>query len=140
MSTELFLDFIGIRMDSKLAEDMEFSMNLITPDNGEKFAIELSNATFTNIEGFLNEDPDLTITIDRTDLTNIMMGAKSFAASIADGTAEVEGDVDILARLAETLTTFEIGFEVFPGTAGIAGAVDLNPYEVAAGSSTVRGE
>jgi alkyl sulfatase BDS1-like metallo-beta-lactamase superfamily hydrolase len=140
MSTELFLNFIGIRMDSKLAEDMEFTMNLITPDNGEKFAIELSNATFTNIEGFLNEDPDLTITIDRSDLTNIMMGAKSFAASIADGSAEVEGDVDILARLAETLTTFEIGFEVIPGTAGIAGAVDLNPYEIPAGSSTVRGE
>jgi alkyl sulfatase BDS1-like metallo-beta-lactamase superfamily hydrolase len=140
MSTELFLNFIGIRMDSKLAEDMEFTMNLITPDNGEKFAIELSNATFTNIEGFLNEDPDLTITIDRSDLTNIMMGAKSFAASIADGSAEVEGDVDILARLAETLTTFEIGFEVIPGTAGIAAAVDLNPYEIPAGSSTVRGE
>ena len=43
MSTELFLDFIGIRMDSKKAEGMAFTMNLITPDNGEKFAIELSN-------------------------------------------------------------------------------------------------
>lgn len=61
MSTGLFLDFIGIRMDSKQAEDMEFSMKLITPDNGEKFAIELSNATFTNVEGFLNENPDLCV-------------------------------------------------------------------------------
>jgi alkyl sulfatase BDS1-like metallo-beta-lactamase superfamily hydrolase len=140
MSTELFLDFIGIRMDSKKAEDLEFSINLITPDNGEKFAIVLENATFTNIEGFLNDDPDLTITIDRADLENIMMGQKSFAASIEDGTARVEGNVDILAQLAQTLVTFEIGFEILPGTAGPAGEVDLNPYEVAADSMQLSGE
>jgi alkyl sulfatase BDS1-like metallo-beta-lactamase superfamily hydrolase len=140
MSTELFLDFIGIRMDSKRAEDLEFSINLITPDNGEKFAIELSNATFTNVEGFLNENPDLTITIDRSDLSVIMMGQKSFAASIADGTAQVEGDVDILAQLAATLVTFEIGFEILPGTAGPAGEVDLNPYAVAKDYVLIKGE
>jgi alkyl sulfatase BDS1-like metallo-beta-lactamase superfamily hydrolase len=140
MSTELFLDFIGIRMDSRQAEGIEFSINLITPDNGEKFAIELSNATFTNVEGFLNENPDLTITIDRSDLTNIMMGQKSFAESIGDGTAQVEGDVDILAQLAATLVTFEIGFEIMPGTAGLAGKVDLNPYEVQSEFEFVRGE
>ena len=140
MSTELFLDFIGIRMDSRQAEGMEFTINLITPDNGEKFAIELSNATFTNVEGFLNKNPDLTITINRSDLSNIMMGQKSFAASIEDGTAQVEGNVDILAQLAATLVTFEIGFEIMPGTAGPAGKVDLNPYEVPLNSSLVRGE
>ena len=98
-------------------------------DNGEKFAVELSNATFTNVEGFLHDDPDLSITINRSDLENIMMGAKSFAASIEDGTAQAEGNVDILAEIAQTLVTFEIGFEILPGTAGPAGEVDLNPYE-----------
>ena len=103
MSTELFLDFIGIRMDSKKAEALgSYTMNLITPDNGEKFAIELSNATFTNVEGFLHDDPDLSITINRSDLENIMMGSKSFAASIEDGTAKAEGNVDILAQIAES--------------------------------------
>jgi alkyl sulfatase BDS1-like metallo-beta-lactamase superfamily hydrolase len=52
MSTELFLNFLGIRMDSRKAEGMRFTINLITPDNGEKFLIELENATLTNIQGF----------------------------------------------------------------------------------------
>ena len=69
-----------------------------------------------------------------------MMGQKSFAASIQDGTAKAEGDVDILARLAKTLVTFEIGFEILPGTAGPVGEVDLNPYEVPDESSLIRGE
>jgi alkyl sulfatase BDS1-like metallo-beta-lactamase superfamily hydrolase len=141
MSTELFLDFIGIRMDSKEAEALgNYTMNLITPDNGEKFAVNLSNATFTNVEGFLHEDPDLSITIDRSDLENVMMGVKSFAASIEDGTAQAEGNVDILAEIARTLVTFEIGFEILPGTAGPAGQVDLNPYAVSEDYVQVSGE
>jgi alkyl sulfatase BDS1-like metallo-beta-lactamase superfamily hydrolase len=141
MSTELFLDFVGIRMDSKKAEALEdYTINLVTPDNGEKFAIELSNATFTNIEGFLHESPDLSITINRSDLENIMMGMKSFAASIEDGTAKAEGNIDILAQIAQTLVTFEIGFEILPGTGGPTGEVDLNPYEIAEKSVHMSGE
>ena len=131
MSTELFLDFIGIRMDSKQAEALgEYEINLVTPDNGEKFAIDLSNATFTNVEGFLHDDPDLSITINRSDLENIMMGVKSFRASIEDGTAQAEGNTEILGEIAETLVTFEIGFEVLPGTAGPGEESELNPYQV----------
>jgi len=141
MSTEPFLHFVGIRIDSKKAEALgSYTINLITPDNGETFAIDLSNATFTNIEGLLHDDPDLSITINRSDLENIMMGVKSFAASIEDGTAQAEGNVDILAQLAQTLVTFEIGFEILPGTAGPATEVDLNPYAVAYDSIQLSGE
>ena len=77
MSTELFLNFLGIRMDSRKAEGMRFTINLITPDNGEKFLIELENATLTNIEGFLADKPDSTLTINRCDLEQTMMGEVS---------------------------------------------------------------
>ena len=119
MSTELFLDFIGIRMDSKKAEaaGLKFGMNLITPDNGEKFAIELSNATFTNVEGFQLSNPDLTLTINRSDLVPVMAGQRTLAAQIADGKAKVEGNQKILEQLASLLVTFEMGFEIMPGTA-----------------------
>ena len=141
MSTELFLNFLGIRMDSRKAEDLNFSINLITPDNGEKFAIDLSNATLTNVEGFLNEDPDLTITINRSDLENIMIGEKTFAASIEEGIARTEGDTSILQQLGATLVNFELGFEIVPNTArGPEVDLELNPYEVNDESIQVRGE
>jgi alkyl sulfatase BDS1-like metallo-beta-lactamase superfamily hydrolase len=117
-----------------------YTINLITPDNGETFAIELSNATFTNVEGFLHDDPDLSIAIDRSDLETIMAGRKSFMASIEDGTAEAEGNVDILSEIASTLVTFQIGFEVLPGTARPATTSDLNPYAVQDEAIYIRGE
>ena len=53
----LFLNFLGIRMDSRKAEGMRFTINLITPDNGEEFLVELENATLTNIKGSLPAIP-----------------------------------------------------------------------------------
>jgi alkyl sulfatase BDS1-like metallo-beta-lactamase superfamily hydrolase len=131
MSTELFLDFIGIRMDSKKAEGLEFSINLVTPDNGEKFAIELSNATFTSLEGFQVAHPDLTITINRADLLQVMIGVKTLAAQIDDGTAKIEGNRDVLGQLAATLVDFELGFEILPGTKSQAQAMaeEKGPFE-----------
>ena len=139
MSTELFLNFLGIRMDSRKAEGMRFTINLITPDNGEKFLIELENATLTNIKGFLADKPDLTLTINRSDLEQTMMGAKTLEAQIADGTAKVQGDAGILKQLASTMVDFDPRFEIMPGTkarepevtgyveSGIFGKAD--PYE-----------
>jgi linear primary-alkylsulfatase len=123
MSTELWLDFLAIRMDSDRAGDMAFTINLVTPDNGEEFAVEMSNATLTSIEGFRVADADLTITIDRADLEQVMMGAVSFDDQITAGKARMEGNRDAYEQLKSTLVQFDIGFEMMPGT----GSADLSP-------------
>ena len=129
MTTGLFLDFLGIRMDSKKAEGMAFTINLVTPDNGEKYLIELSNETLTNIEGYQADNADLTITINRTDLEQTMMGAKKLVDQIKDGTAKIEGDQKVLAQLASTMTDFELTFEILPGTKGKSESEDFNDFE-----------
>ena len=58
---------------------MRFTINLITPDNGEKYLIELENATLTNIQGFQADKADLTLTINRSDLEQTMMGLKTLS-------------------------------------------------------------
>jgi alkyl sulfatase BDS1-like metallo-beta-lactamase superfamily hydrolase len=123
MSTELFLNFLGIRMDSRKAEGMRFTINLVTPDNGEKFLIELENATLTNIKGFQADKPDLTLTINRSDLEQTMTGAKTLEAQIKDGTAKVQGDAGVLAKLAATMVDFDPRFEIMPGTKAKDGKV-----------------
>jgi alkyl sulfatase BDS1-like metallo-beta-lactamase superfamily hydrolase len=66
MSTELFLDFRGIRMDSRKAKNLRFTINLITPDNGEKFLIEMDKpASRRSYQDFFmlwkDADPDIPI-------------------------------------------------------------------------------
>jgi alkyl sulfatase BDS1-like metallo-beta-lactamase superfamily hydrolase len=125
MTTELWLDFLAIRLDGKKAEGKQFKINLSTPDNGEKFVVELSNATLTSIEGFQADDADLTITINRSDLVFTMMGAVSFDEQISSGKAKFVGNRDVYEQLKELLLHFDLGFEIMPGT----GARDLTPAE-----------
>ena len=79
--------------------------HLITPDNGEKFTVEL------NFKGFLAKKPNLTLTINRSDLELTMMGKKTLEAQIADGTAKVDGDAGSLRKLASTLVDFDPRFD-----------------------------
>ena len=116
MSTELLLDFVAIRMDSRKAEGMAFVINLVTPDRDEQHILEMSNATLTNIEGYQAEEPDLTITIDRVQLEPVVMGLVSLDAQVEAGKAQVSGDTAVFNQLLATLTSFDPLFEIMPGT------------------------
>jgi len=81
------------------------------------------DATLTNIKGFLAKKPDLTITIDRDELEQVMMGAISFDEQIKNGKAKLKGDSKPYEQLKGMLVQFDLGFEILPGTA----AKDLIP-------------
>jgi alkyl sulfatase BDS1-like metallo-beta-lactamase superfamily hydrolase len=129
MSTELFLNFLAIKMDSRKVEGLSFTINLVTPDNGEKFIIELENATLTNIAGFQSASPDLTLTINRSDLELTMMGVKTLESQIAEGTAKVDGDATLLGKLAVAMVDFDPRFEIMPGTKALTEMTHSDPYQ-----------
>ena len=116
MSTELWLDYIAILVDSRKAEGMKFTINLVTPDNGEKFAVEMSNSTLTSIKGEQAKSPNLTVTVNRVDLEQVMGGKATFDQLIAAGKAKFEGDRTPFDQLRSTLVQFTPDFELMPGT------------------------
>jgi alkyl sulfatase BDS1-like metallo-beta-lactamase superfamily hydrolase len=133
MSTELWLNSLAIGMDSKKVAGVSYVVNLVTPDNDEKFVVELSNSALTSIKGQQAKNPDLTITLNRTDLERVMGGAATFDQLVADGKAELEGDRKGFDLLRSSMVRFTPTFELLPGTK----AVDVvapkakDPFEVA---------
>ena len=116
MATELWLNALAIGMDSKKAAGMKFTINLSTPDNGEKFVVEMSNSALSNIKGYQDKNPNLTITVNRSDLEKVMGGQSTFEKLQAEGKAKFEGDRKAFEQLRSTLTTFTPDFELMPGT------------------------
>jgi len=116
MSTALWLDYLGILLDSRKADGLAFTINLVTPDNGEQHVLELSHATLTNIQGYQAKDADLTITINRADLVPIMMRKATFATQAAAGRATLQGNPQVLQQLMACLGDFDQYFEIMPGT------------------------
>lgn len=119
MSTELWLNFLGISIDSKKAEGMKFIINLVTPDNGEKFVVEMSNSSLTNIKDYQAKNPDLTITLNRSDLETVMGGKATFDDLIKSGKAKFDGDRKPFDQLRSTLVSFTPDFELMPGTKNV---------------------
>ncbi|MFN9030688.1 MAG: alkyl/aryl-sulfatase [Betaproteobacteria bacterium] len=130
MTTEQWLDFIAISMDPKRADGIRSVVNLVTPDNGEQFVIELSNATMTTIRGFQAKNPDLTITVNRADLNLVMMGRASFDDLIAQGKAKFVGNRTGFDQLRSILVLFTPDFEIFPGTRPKKPSQPPKPFEV----------
>jgi alkyl sulfatase BDS1-like metallo-beta-lactamase superfamily hydrolase len=130
MSTEQWLDFVGISVDPKKADGLKFTINVVTPDNGERFIVEMSNATLTTIKGFQASKPDLTVTLNRADLNQVMMGVASFDDLIKEGKAKFEGDRSGFDQLRSTLVVFTPDFEILPGTAPKQKTDAPKPFEV----------
>jgi alkyl sulfatase BDS1-like metallo-beta-lactamase superfamily hydrolase len=116
MPTDLWLDFLAIRLDSEKVEGLQTVINLITPDNNERYVVELSSATLTNIKGEAAANPDLTITVNRADLETVMGGKAAFDDLVAAGKAKIEGDRATFDRLRAAIVQFTPDFEIMPGT------------------------
>jgi alkyl sulfatase BDS1-like metallo-beta-lactamase superfamily hydrolase len=116
MSTDLWLDYLGIRLDSAKAEGLHAVINLLTPDTGEEYVVEISNGALTNIKGFRADNADLTIAINRRDLEAVMMGAANIDEQIGRGKATLTGDRTVFDQLRGMLVTFRPDFEIMPGT------------------------
>ncbi len=69
------------------------------------------------------DDAELTVTINRSDLEQTMMGAITLDEQIKSGKAKLKGDRKPLDELKTMLVHFDLGFEIMPGT----GAKDLTP-------------
>lgn len=112
----MLLDNLGIRLNPERAAGQQFTINLTLPDIQEEYIVELNNATLTNIEGFQSPNADLTLTMNRSDLNKIMTGEAAFEQYVKEGKIKFEGNLALLAQLKGMLDTFEMGFEIMPGT------------------------
>ena len=81
-------------------------------------------------------DGVLTLTINRSDLNQIMMGVSSFDAMAKAGKAKFEGNPKPFAEFGKLLVSFTPDFEILPGTApvksGSASASQGKPFEAPA--------
>jgi alkyl sulfatase BDS1-like metallo-beta-lactamase superfamily hydrolase len=138
MTTEQWLNFLGIKLDSRKAGEAAFKINLVTPDNGESFVIELVHGTLTNIQGYTAPDAQLSLTLNRSDLSTVMSGADTFEAMVGAGKVTVEGDLSVLGQLAGMMGSFDPLFEIMPGTKARVEADEGASLEAVVGKAVVE--
>lgn len=118
LSTDVFFDFIAVRLDPAKAAGNTWRFNWHFTDTGEKVAQNLENSTLTHVIGKEFAKPDVTIVTTRAIFDAVALKQTSFAETVMAGQSKLEGDVLKLKALFEMLDTFEMMFEVVtPGAA-----------------------
>lgn len=114
--TGMFLDFVAVKLNAEKVEQagLSFNFGVVHPDLNEKYYGEVSNSNMANIEVQELPNTDVTLTITKADLTQIVLGKSTLEALVKSGAAKVEGNGQLLQQLAGTLDDFDGMFEILP--------------------------
>lgn len=112
MPTRDFLNFMGVRFNGPKAAMDGFSMNanLVIPDENAKYAIEARNGRMSNIEGYDVPNADFTLTVNRSDITLMLLQQTTLQDLLKSGKATVSGDMSKMGALTSYLDDFEFWF------------------------------
>ncbi|MGL6257721.1 alkyl/aryl-sulfatase [Vibrio sp. WXL103] len=115
--TSAVLDLLAVRLNAPKAEalNLNASFQVIHPDIDEVYYATIANANLSSVKvDKPMQDVDMTVTIERADLTRVLQGRLSFADMIKFEQATIEGDADILQKLTSALDDFSVDFEILP--------------------------
>ncbi|MEZ9330747.1 alkyl sulfatase dimerization domain-containing protein [Vibrio breoganii] len=114
MPTADFLNYMGVRLNGPKAAQDNFEMraNLIITDENEKFAIEVKNGRMSSIEGFDVNNPNFTLTMQRSAFDQLLTQQSTMQELIKSGEIKAEGSLDKLGELTGYLDNFEMYFNV----------------------------
>ncbi|MDM0025446.1 alkyl/aryl-sulfatase [Variovorax saccharolyticus] len=113
---ELLLDYFAVRLQAEKAEGVEMQVEWANPDNGERWAMRLENATMTYLPGAVRGTPTARVSLNRAALAALQMDSAGLPAAferlVAEGGIEVDGDARSVVRLLAMLEDFEGMFNV----------------------------
>jgi len=111
MSTELFLDYLGVRLNGTKARDRAITLVLSLPDIHETWTLMVRNGALSH-RAADTDDADAHVTVARGDLDDVILGTVSLEEQIADGRAKVDGDGQALHDFVGLLDEFELWFDI----------------------------
>lgn len=116
VSTDIFFDFMGVRLNAGRATGRRFVIDWCFTDTGEIVALTLENATLTQLYGRASPAPAATVTTTRPVLDALMVRQSTVEEALAKGGLRVEGDAGVLHALFAMLDDFPPMFDILtPG-------------------------
>ncbi|GHV82108.1 alkyl sulfatase [Spirochaetia bacterium] len=110
--TNIF-DFLAVRLDGLKAEGKELTINFDFTDIERRFVLKLENSVLNYWEGKQAADADLSVTLSKTVLIEILLDGKLKAAwDVITRKIKFSGNIKKLAELAGLLDRVEPGFNI----------------------------
>ncbi|MGY5615060.1 alkyl/aryl-sulfatase, partial [Vibrio brasiliensis] len=114
--TGMFLDFLAVRLNAEKAEQagLDFSFGIHHPDINERYFGEVSNSNMANIAVETMPNTDVELVINKTDMTEMVLGKASLDQLLKSGKVKINGNADLINQLTASLDDFDGMFEILP--------------------------
>ena len=101
----------AIRFNGQKFGTEEVGINFEFTDPKEDYYVWIKNGVLHYRKGKLNDQAEATLTLTRSDLNELLFGAKSMPDLIAAGQVKIKGDKAAFGRMMAMMDTFD---PVFP--------------------------
>jgi len=114
--TGMFLDFLAVRLNAEKAEQagLDFSFGVHHPDINERYFGEVSNSNMANIAVEKMPTTDVELVINKSDMTDMVLGKASLEQLVKAGKVTIKGNADLINQLTKALDEFDGMFEILP--------------------------
>ncbi|MFP3799184.1 MULTISPECIES: alkyl/aryl-sulfatase [Paraburkholderia] len=112
MPLPMFLDYLGIRLNSDRAAGQTASFNLVLTDTKENYVLGVENSALHYSPDTRSKSADATVTMARADLNDIMMGKTNMQKLVMAGNAKIDGNSQKLGEFVSWLDTFDFWFNI----------------------------
>ena len=112
MTTELLLDFLGVRLHGARAAEVALSLTLRVTDRDEVWAVGIERGALHAVEGRPASGAVAEVSLGHGALAELVLGTSDLDQQLAAGAVAVEGDADALRTLAGLLDTFTIWYPI----------------------------
>lgn len=112
MDTDLFFDYLAMRLDGEKADGKKIGINLDFTDLKKKYALEMENGVLNHTEGRVLKNADTSLTLSRDTLNKIMLKETTLKDSVSSGSIKVQGNEGKLEELMSYLDSFDFWFPI----------------------------
>ncbi len=104
MPMEMFLDYLGIRLNSQKAENKKIQINLNLTDKKQQYILKIENSVLIYTANKQTKEADATLKLSRIALDNILLKQKNTLQAISDGDIQLTGSKE---KVEEFLNLFD---------------------------------
>ena len=112
LTAPLFFDYLAVRLNGPKAEGKHIVINWAFPDVSEHYVLNLQNCALTYLADRTAADAQVTITLDRPVLSQLVLRHQTLDEAIDSGAITLEGDAGKLRELFELIDDFLFLFNI----------------------------
>jgi alkyl sulfatase BDS1-like metallo-beta-lactamase superfamily hydrolase len=109
---DMFFDLLAVRLNGPRAAGKVITINANFTDIGAQYVLTVENGVLHYAAGKQTPAADVTLTMPRTALDEIVLGEATPAGKLAAGEASITGDQAKLVEFLSLLDTFEFWFNI----------------------------